>query len=80
MYTEVGSFDAIANLPMLLGEVQHGKRFTIVLNGSPVADLVPSESKKKQEVKAAVEAMRHIHKIQGVSDEMLREWIAEGRQ
>ena len=35
-----------AQLPELLREVQKGKRFTITHRGKPVADLVPSESRK----------------------------------
>lgn len=80
MYTEIGSFDAKAKLSGLLRAVQRGQRYTITLRGRPVADLVPSESAIHQDAHAAVEAMRSMRKVRGVSAEMLAEWIAEGRR
>ncbi len=80
MYSEIGSFDAKAKLSKLLREVQRGQRYTITLRGRPVADLVPSESVICRDANAAVEAMRNIRKVHGVSRETLTEWIAEGRQ
>lgn len=80
MYTEVGSFDAKAKLPELLREVQHGQCYTITLRGRPVADLVPSVSAVRHDVHAAVEAMRGIPKIRGISGETIADWIPEGRQ
>lgn len=80
MYTEVGSFDAKAKLSELLREVQQGQRYTITLRGRPIADLVPSESAVRHDVHAAVEAMRGISKICGLSSETMAEWIAEGRR
>ncbi len=81
MYTEIGSFNAKAKLSELLQAVKRGQRFTITLRGRPVADLVPSAGAvASQDTHAAVEAMRHINKIRGVSMEMIAEWIAEGRK
>lgn len=80
MYTKVGSFDAKAKLSELLREVQQGQRYTITLRGRPVADLVPSESAVRHDVHAAVEAMRAMPQVSGVSDATLAEWIAEGRR
>lgn len=80
MYTEIGSFDAKAKLSALLRAVQRGQRYTITLRGRPVADLIPSESAIRQDADTAVEAMRSMRKVRGVSPEMLAEWIAEGRR
>jgi prevent-host-death family protein len=80
MYTEVGSFDAKAKLSQLLQEVKRGRRYTITLRGHPVADLVPSESATCHDAHAAVDSMRKINKVHGVSEKMLTGWIAEGRK
>ncbi len=80
MYTEIGSFDAKAKLSQLLQEVKMGRRFTITLRGQPIADLVPSESAVYPDVYTAIENMRKIRKVSGVSDETLADWIAEGRR
>lgn len=80
MSIEIGSFDAKAKLSELLREVQRGQRYTITLRGRPVADLVPSDSAARQDIHAAIEAMRSIRKVRGVSEETVAEWIAEGRR
>jgi prevent-host-death family protein len=80
MYTQVGSFDAKAKLSELLRQVKHGKRYTITLRGRPVADLIPNENSVCQNSHAAVERMRSIRKISGVSGKMIAEWITEGRK
>ena len=80
MYTQVGSFDAKARLSELLRQVKHGQRYTITLRGHPIADLIPSENAVCQNAHTAVERMRSIHKISGVSEKMLAAWIAEGRK
>ncbi len=79
MYTEIGSFDAKAQLSKLLQAVQRGQRFTITLRGRPIADLVPSGS-AGHDAQTAVEAMRGIEKVRGVSGALVTEWIAEGRR
>lgn len=80
MSIEIGSFDAKARLSELLREVQRGQRYTITLRGRPVADLVPSSSPAGLDIHAAIEAMRSIRKVRGVSEETVAEWIAEGRR
>lgn len=80
MYTEIGSFDAKAKLSALLREVQRGQRYTITIRGRAVADLVPSERAIRQNARAAVESMRAIPKVRGVSGETVAEWVAEGRR
>lgn len=81
MFKEIGSFNAKARLSELLQEVKRGQRFTITLRGRPVADLVPSGSAAAPaDIRIAVENMRNIHKISGVSLETIKEWITEGRK
>jgi len=80
VYTEIGAFDAKAKLSELLRGVKHGQRYTITLRGVPIADLIPSESAPSHDNKTAIERMRNIKKVRGVSDKMLQEWMAEGRR
>lgn len=80
MFTEIGSFNAKAKLSELLQEVKRGHCYTITLRGHPVADLVPSGSSFPEDARAAVESMRQIQKILGVSPEEIREWVTEGRK
>lgn len=80
MYTEIGSFDAKAQLSKLLRDVQQGHCYTITLRGHPIADLVPTEHLTGPDPRTAIQAMRHINKISGVSSESLSHWIDEGRK
>jgi prevent-host-death family protein len=81
MYIKVGAFDAKAKLSELLREVeQHGQRYTITLRGHPVADLVPTESGIVKNVHAAIEGMRNVRRVQGVSEETIDKWINEGKR
>lgn len=80
MYIKINSSSAKAQLPKLLQAVKQGQRYTITLHGRPVADLVPSKNLAQPDAKAAVEAMRNIPKIRGVSAEILAGWIRMGRK
>lgn len=80
MYTEIGCFEAKAKLSQLLQEVKRGKRFTITLRGQSIADLVPSDQGHIYDVAAAIASMRNIPKITGVSEDMVADWISEGRR
>jgi prevent-host-death family protein len=81
MYTEIGSFNAKARLSELLQKVLQGQCYTITLRGRPVADLVPSKGVvTEQNILTAVDNMRHIKKIRGVSPEEIIEWVEEGRK
>ncbi|CAN5380910.1 hypothetical protein BH10PSE19_BH10PSE19_12340 [soil metagenome] len=80
MYKEIGIFNAKSKLSELLQDVKRGQRFTITVRGRPIADLVPSEDNFSKNVADAVESMRNIHKIQGVSPENIMDWISEGRR
>jgi prevent-host-death family protein len=80
MFTEIGAFDAKAKLSELLREVKQGQRFTITLRGVPVADLVPSGNTARLSARMAIERMHNIKKVSGISHEMIKEWIDEGRR
>lgn len=79
MYKEIGAFDAKARLSELLREVDEGQRFTITVRGRPVADLIPSEAKTRQDILATIVQLRKIELIEGVGDDEVRDWIRQGR-
>lgn len=79
MYKEIGVFDAKAKLSELLREVRDGMRYTITVDGEPIADLVPCNGRSEAEGAAAVLAMQRFKKIQGVSGDDIESWISEGR-
>lgn len=79
MHKQIGAFDAKAKLSALLKKVEKGQSYTITIRGRPVADLVPTEH-TFPDIKQAIENMRNIKKVQGISNETLREWISEGRK
>jgi len=80
MHNEIGAFDGREMLSDLLLQVRAGKRFTITLDGEPIADLVPHARHSQAARTAAVMAMQQVSKIQGVSDAEVESWIAEGRR
>lgn len=80
MNIEIGSYEAKTKLPELLRGIQAGNRYTITLRGEPVADLIPAEGNKGNEVLVAVEQMRALmlseEPLKGVDVKAL---INEGR-
>ena len=80
MYIEVGAFDAKAKLSQLLQEVKRGRCYTITVRGRPIADLIPSERNLRKNTHQAIESMRTIRKVKGVTTKTLTEWISEGRR
>jgi len=79
-YTEIGAFDAKTRLSEILRKVDQGERFTITVRGRAVADVVPTRVRNQQAVEAAVEALIHFPRIEGVSGDTVLEWIREGRK
>jgi prevent-host-death family protein len=81
-YTEIGAFEAKTRLSEILRKVDQGERFTITVRGRAVADVVPTRAPRvgpsPEEVEAAYQRLRH-PKIEGVSHELIRAWIEEGR-
>ncbi|HLB55818.1 MAG TPA: type II toxin-antitoxin system prevent-host-death family antitoxin [Coxiellaceae bacterium] len=80
MYIEIGAFDAKAKLSELLRHVQQGQCYTITIRGRPIANLVPSDHNEQHNTHNAIENMRAIKKIRGVSKTKIKEWINEGRR
>ncbi|MGD0097789.1 MAG: type II toxin-antitoxin system prevent-host-death family antitoxin [Terracidiphilus sp.] len=78
-YTEIGAFDAKTKLSEILRKVEQGERFTITVRGRAVADIVPSQLKDRRRAVEAVRRLQAMPKIEGISPEMVREWIEEGR-
>ncbi|MEN6355798.1 MAG: type II toxin-antitoxin system prevent-host-death family antitoxin [Armatimonadota bacterium] len=76
----VGSYDAKTHLPALLDRVAKGEKITITKHGVPVAMLVPME-RTKQDVRAAIEAMKEFGKGRRLPEGMsIRDMIEEGRR
>jgi antitoxin (DNA-binding transcriptional repressor) of toxin-antitoxin stability system len=80
MYTKINSSSAKAQLSKLLQAVKQGQCYTIMVDGHPIADLVPSKNFIQLDAQAAVEAMQNMPKIRGVSIETLTEWVQAGRK
>jgi prevent-host-death family protein len=79
MDREIGAYEAKTRLPELLRDVEKGDRITITVRGRPVAELVPAGRGGKTAAEA-VEAMKAIQRVKGVSAEDIAAWIAEGRE
>ena len=80
-YTEIGAFDAKTKLSEILRKVEQGERFTITRRGRAVANLVPvAPDRSRAKVAAAVEALLHFPRIEGIPGDTVLEWIREGRK
>jgi len=77
---QIGAYEARTRLGELLKRVAAGERFTITNRGEPIAELVPPAKGGKATAQAAVDAMRSVKPIKGVSTPLLLEMIAEGRR
>ena len=80
MYTPIGAFEAKTKLSEILKKVEHGERFTVTRRGQAVADIVPSEDIRRERARQAVQRLLAMPKIEGVSAEMIKAWIEEGRE
>jgi prevent-host-death family protein len=79
----VGAYEAKTHLPQLLDRVEGGETITITRHGKPVARLVPAESVKQTDVRAAVEEMKRFQKEHGPTlgpGLTIRDLIQEGRR
>ena len=80
-YTEIGAFEAKTKLSEILRKVEQGERFTITLRGRAVANLVPvAPDRSRARAAAAVEALLHFPRIEGIPGDTVLEWIREGRK
>ncbi|MGQ9573573.1 MAG: type II toxin-antitoxin system Phd/YefM family antitoxin [Dehalococcoidia bacterium] len=76
---QIGVYEAKAQLPRLLEEVERGESITITRHGRPVARLVPVRGRRRS-VGEAIEAIREFrkgHRLDGITT---RELIEEGRR
>ena len=81
MKIEISVYAAMTRLPELLRQVKAGKRFTITNRGQPIADLIPSESPKPRNPRAAIDQFRafmRAHPIKSRAD--IRALIRDGRE
>lgn len=84
--TQVGVYDAKAQLSDLIKRVMAGERITITIHGRPVVDLVPAENDDKLQGKAAsakalLEFMENTSKTRkAISNSELTESIRAGRR
>jgi prevent-host-death family protein len=79
----VGAYEAKTHLPQLLDRVEGGETITITRHGKAVARLVPAESVKQTDVRAAVEEMKRFQKEHGPTlgpGLTIRDLIQEGRR
>jgi len=80
MNLDIDSYDAKTKLPELLREVQAGQSLTITLGGKPVAKLVPANRAQATLRSEAIAAMRAFLKVEKVSGDSVKAWIAAGRR
>ena len=80
MNTDVGAFEAKTKLPELLRRVAAGERFTVTNRGRPVAEIVPPSTNTPATARAAIERMKSITRIKGVSSAEVYKMIASGRR
>jgi len=75
----IGLFEAKTRLSEIVRKAEAGERFTITVRGRPVADIVPSQARSKEVVRAAVERLM-TRRIKGVPGDVVLEMIREGRK
>lgn len=78
MASEIGAYEAKTKLPELLRRVEAGERFVITHRGHRVAELGPVRSDGG--ARAAVDAMRALRRVPGVSTADVLALIREGRR
>ena len=83
MKTEIGAYDAKTRLPELLRQVKAGTRFTITNRGAAIADLVPSETTRAPDARAAIEKFQAFLRDSPVKPDRkpsIKSLIEEGRE
>ena len=81
MCSEISAAELEERFFEILKLVMQGESITITLDGEAVAEIRPAPKKRsKQVVAAAVEALRNMQQVEGISGETVREWIEEGRE
>ncbi len=79
MLKEIGSYDAKTKLPEILRRVEAGEAFTITNRGKPIADLIPSRTRRRQKTEAAISNILKAKKHK-ISNEILNTIKESGRK
>jgi len=77
---EIGIYEAKTKLAELLKQVENGELVTITNRGVPVADLVPSASRKVQQTIDAIAAIKSLQKPNSITEEQFKEMRLRGRR
>ena len=56
---EIAASDAKTHLPRLLDAVERGETLVITRHGRPIARLVPEPDRRRDEISAAIDALRN---------------------
>jgi prevent-host-death family protein len=75
----IGAFEAKAQLSRLLRAFEAGEQFTITVRGRPVADLVSHRTTTGAGRNEAIAALQAFPRIQGIPDDEVACFVAEGR-
>jgi prevent-host-death family protein len=77
----VQSSEAKARFSELLDQVEQGETIIITRHGKPIARIVPDEERRRQRVKAAIEAIEKLRKTAPkVTIEEILAWRHEGHK
>jgi prevent-host-death family protein len=78
---QVQASQAKAQLAELLDAVERGETVVITRHGKPIADLVPSEVRRREEISRVIEEMDNIRRQnKPVTTKEILEWRDEGRR
>lgn len=77
----VGAYEAKTHLAQLLDEVERGETITITRHGVPVAQLVPPQTRRREDIAEAIEKLRELSQGITLGDDLtIKELIEEGRR
>lgn len=79
--SEIGVFEAMAELPLLLERVQAGESFVITRRERPVVELIPCRGADTEQFRTAIENLKELresHRLGGGLS--IHELIEEGRR
>lgn len=77
---EVSSYEAKTHLPRLLKRVARGERITITRHGVPIAELVPFQSRPKEDLDKVIQEIKEFRKGKRLGRLTIRQLIEEGRK
>jgi prevent-host-death family protein len=77
----IQSSDAKARFSELLDRVEQGETIVITRHGRPIARIVPDDTRRREEIKAAIDGLRELGKsAKKVSLDELLSWRHEGHK